>query len=115
MVWDGSIQVGPIPTHDTLYLFITMWYRKRGEKKIQCQEFYDKYEGEKVSFATFYQKTRKDENTPREELIKPQEIKPYKYRTKKYSGKYPELYEWYYKQENPGVKFPQFVARVRDG
>ena len=46
-----------------------MWYRKRGDGKIKCQEFYDKYDGEKITFASFYQKVRKNPDTPREELI----------------------------------------------
>lgn len=115
MVWDGSIQVGSIPTHDTLYLFIIMWYRKRGDGKIKCQEFYDKYDGEKITFASFYQKVRKSPDTPREELIVASSPWAYKYRPKRYTGKYPELWEWYSKQDNPEIKFSQFVARVKDG
>ena len=84
-------------------------------KKDLCREFYDKWEWEKVGFLSFYQKVMLNPTTPLEELIKPSLQVPYKYTTKKYSGKYPELYEWYSKQENPQVKFPQFVARVRDG
>lgn len=92
-----------------------MWYRKRGDGKIKCQEFYDEYDGEKITFASFYQKVRKNPDTPRAELIVASSPWAYKYRPKRYTGKYPELWEWYSKQDNPEVKFPIFVARVRDG
>lgn len=95
-----------------------MWIPKRSSEwtlKAKCKEFYDSYEWEKWAFAGFYQKVAHNPWTPREELIVNRKPEPYKYKTYVYSWKYPELYEWYSKQPNPEIKFPQFVARVRDG
>ena len=96
-----------------------MWIPKRSSEwtlKEKCKEFWDNYECEnKSAFLGFYQKVSHNPDTPREELIVNRKPEPYKYMTKKYSWKYPELFEWYSKQPNPGVKFAIFVARIRDG
>lgn len=96
-----------------------MWIPKRSSEwtlKEKCKEFWDNYECEdKSAFLGFYQKVAHNPDTPREELIVKRKTVPYKYMTKRYTWKYPELYEWYSQQENPWVKFSLFIARVKDG
>lgn len=83
--------------------------------KEECRKFYESYQWEKWALSGFYQKVTNNPDIPREELIKNRKPEPFKNKAYKYTGKHQELYEWYSKQKNPWVKFPQFVSRVRDG
>lgn len=95
-----------------------MWIPKRSSKgtlKEKCKEFYDSYECENKSwFLGFYQKVSHNPDTPREELIVKRATVPYKYKTKRYTWKHKDLWEWYSQQKSPEVKFPLFVSRVND-
>ena len=85
-------------------------------KKEELRKVYDEWEWDnKVGFKSFYQKTCQHPELPIEERIIPQEQRAYKYTKYVYKWRHKELWDWYAQQENPQVKFNQFVSRVRDG
>lgn len=82
-------------------------------QKERCKEFWDNYEGEKISFPSFYQTCRYRTEEEMLEAIKPKARIPYKYKTRKYTWAFPFEYEWFKQQGVKWISASAFLQRVR--
>lgn len=83
------------------------------KQKDICREFWTNRQGEKKSFASFYQQARYKTEEEMAKIIIPAKPNPHKYKEYKYDWKYPKEYAWYKQQENPWVSASRFLTRIR--
>lgn len=87
--------------------------RKNSWLKERCIEFYDKYQGRKVYFGTFYNRVRINPEWDMEALIKPKERTGWRRANIAFTWAYADEMRWWFNQKEPKSNRQVFYGRVR--